>query len=193
MTNKRVNRKVKRNKKKVNTETFTLDKNAIDHEQIEEVRVSMTPDAIPDLDKMMKHVDEMLDLIESPEMQRLEKKDKQEFERIVYGQYNSKLPMKIIGLMVESEETREDNLNRLCDLFDVLGKVKRGERDIHEEHKDYCEKLNNIYVYPKFGGKEGFENKMKELEETHKNDTRVVDDGFVPSDIIVESDSESDE
>lgn len=81
-------------------------------------------------------------------------KKKEEYEALVYGKFNSKLPMKIISLLVEPE--RYDNLNELLDMFEVLKDVKSGKKNIEEEAEKFGEKNRSKYVYPKFGSKQNF-------------------------------------
>lgn len=81
-------------------------------------------------------------------------KKKEEFENIVYGKFNSKLPMKVISLLIEQE--RYENLNELLDMFEILKDIKNGKRDINVEAERFGEKNRSKYVYPQFGGKENF-------------------------------------
>lgn len=85
-------------------------------------------------------------------------KKREEFEALVYGKYNSVIPMKIISLLIEQE--RYDNLNELLDMFERLKAVKEGKKDIHEEAEKFGEINRSKYVYPKFGGKEKFLEEM---------------------------------
>jgi hypothetical protein len=146
------------------SQTIKIDPNEINEDMINSFKMSMDPKAIPDLGLLLEIINEMIQFIETPEMEELEVKDFNEFERLVYTRYNSKVPIKIIGLMVE--ESRYDNLSQLLDMFEALEDVKKGKRDIFEETEKFNEKQNNKYVYPKFGGKENFE---KMLAETGKN------------------------
>ena len=85
-------------------------------------------------------------------------KRKEEFESLVYGKYNSVLPMKIISLLIEQD--RYDNLNELLDMFETLKDIKSGKKDIHEEAEKFGEKNRSKFVYPKFGGKDKFIEEM---------------------------------
>ncbi len=127
------------------------------------LQVKMDPNAIPDLDKLLVYIQDMLEDIETPVMQELEKKNKQEFERILtHKYYNDIQSMKIINLLLEPE--RYENLEKLLDMFERLKLVKSGKVNIDDAHKNWCEKMNEEYVYSKHGGKENFEKKMKEHE-----------------------------
>lgn len=119
----------------------------------------MNANAIPDLDKILVHVQELLQEIETPQMQKLEKENKKEFEKILTHKYYEKIDsFKIINLMLEPE--RYENLEKLLDMFDNLKNVKQGKTNIQDAHKVWCEKMNDEYFYSKNGGKENFEKKL---------------------------------
>lgn len=139
-------------------------------QQAESYRMSMSPDAIPDLKKLYAQILNMFEFIESPEMVELERTNRKLFEDRVYMKYNAHVPIKIIGLIVE--ENRVENMEKLLDMFEMLEEVKSGRSNIHDAHKAFVEKLNEEMVYPQFGGKEGFEAKMKEMEEDYKKNKK---------------------
>ena len=151
---------------KQNKQQFKLDSNVVNEETINSFKLSMTPDAIPDIDNILVHIDELLTFIEIPEMKKLEISNKKEFERLVYGRYNNVLPMGIINLLVEDD--RYEQLETLLNMCDTLKQVKSGKKDLHEEHAKFSEKLSEQYVYPKFGGKEKFEQELKKKSEDKK-------------------------
>jgi hypothetical protein len=129
----------------------------------------MSANSIPNLDDMLIYIQELLQDIETPEMQKLEKTNKKEFEKILTHKYYEKIEsIKIINLMLEPE--RYENLEKLLDMFDNLKKVKLGKTDIQDAHKIWCEKMNEEYLYSKHGGKSNFEKKMaEEMEKNKKN------------------------
>lgn len=137
-----------------------FDPSSINQDMVNNFRLTMDPNAIPDLGNMLVIINELLMFIETEDMQKLEKSDRKEFERRTYTKYNNDLPMKIIGLMLEDD--RYDHLSRLLDMFDVLNDVKKGKKDMQKEYESFNEKLNESYLYPAYGGKEGFEKAMQE-------------------------------
>ncbi len=142
------------------TESMKIDGDSINEDMVNSFRLSMTPDAIPDMNYLMTVVEQIIFFIETEEMQKLEKSNKEEFEKMIYGKYNNDVPMKIIALLVD--ENRYENLEQLLDMFDVLSDIKNGKKDIQSEAEKFSEKQNQKYLYPKFGGKEQFEKLMKE-------------------------------
>lgn len=92
------------------------------------------------------------------QLKKIANKKKEKYENLIYGKFNSVLPMKIISLLVEQE--RYDNLNELLDMFDILKDVKNGKKDINIEAEKFGEKNRTKFVYPKFGGKDQFFKEM---------------------------------
>jgi hypothetical protein len=148
-----------------------LDSNVVNEETINQFRVSMTPNAIPDIDSMLVHIDNLLNFVELPEMKKLETVNKKEFERLVYGRFNAILPINIINLLLEDD--RYEHLDMLLNMCDTLKQVKDGKMDIHQEHAKFSEKLSEKYVYPKFGGKENFENEMMKKPKNNESDKQT--------------------
>lgn len=148
-------RKPKGNTKNSKTGSETLDLSSINEETISKFKASMKPSAIPDMGEMLEIVNELLAYIETPQMRELEESNFQEFETAIYGMYNSKLPMKVISLMIEGD--RYDHLDRLITTFETLGKIKAGELDMQTEFQKFNDKLNDEFVYEPAGGKENFE------------------------------------
>lgn len=149
-------------------ETGGFSMNNINEENREELRMQMDPNAIPDLDAMLEHIQDLLADIETPVMQELEKADKKRFEMVLTHKYyneDEKLGItsnKIINMFLAPE--RYDNLEIFLDMCEDMKKVKDGKVDIKEAHKTWCEKMNNKFLYSKFGGKEEFEQKMKDMQ-----------------------------
>lgn len=61
----------------------------------------------------------------------------------------------------ESINNREENIQKLISLIEVLMEVKQGKRSMDKEFENFRETKAQEYVYPKFGGKEQFEETMK--------------------------------
>ena len=128
--------------------------------------LNMSAEAIPNLDEMLDHINDLLECTEEPHMKQLQETDKDMFERIIINKYHDKMPFKIIRMLMEPD--RYVNLDKLLDMFETLKKVKRGEADVYDEFKKFNEKQNEQYVYPKFGGKEEFYKKMSTVPEDYK-------------------------
>ena len=166
---------------KTNLKQVTMDEVGLNRDDFDQMnqyaesalKVQSDPNAIPDLSKMLVHIQRLLEEIETPAMQELERKNRKEFEVILTHKYRDDIPsLRILNLMLEPD--RYDNLEKLLDMFERLQNVKDGKVNIETAQKDWCEKLNQEYVYPSHGGKEGFEKKIEEMqkEEDNKNKTQ---------------------
>lgn len=146
------------NNKNFLSDDFSM--NNITEEQKQQLfKVEMDAKAIPDLNKLLISIYKLLEDIETKEMQELEKTNKKEFEKVLTHKYYEDIQSnKIINLMLDKD--RYNNLSKLLDMFERLEKVKSGKEDINNAHKQWCEKMNEEYIYSKHGGKEEFEKKM---------------------------------
>jgi hypothetical protein len=126
--------------------------------------------AIPDIDKLLSIVLEFLHYIGTKEMQELENRDQLTFERHLDVKFEdlSLRHYPIFKLLIDKEH-REENVCKLIDMFSILAKVKSGALDINQADKNFNEDLNNEYIYPKFGGKQQFEQAMLKGKNKKKN------------------------
>lgn len=140
---------------KEKSQKVTLDTTNINKEQIDQYRLSMTPEAIPslkELDEMMDNLYKLLSFIETPHMKKLEETDKDEFEKIVFGKYNSVLQMRMIHLLVDDKELRYDNLDQLLDMLTTMQSIKKGDKNIQDEYDKFSSKMTDKYVYSQYEG-----------------------------------------
>jgi len=139
--------------------------------QIPKDEPKMDVNAIPDLEKLLDAILEFVRYINTEEMQELEIKDQLAFERHLDSKFeNLSLRHYSIFRLLLDKENREENLCKLIDVFKELKKVKMGVLDIHEATKQFHEEKNSEYIYPKFGGKEQFEQAMlKAAKKKDKN------------------------
>ena len=156
-------------------DSFKVNETMLNENIINEFKLSMDPNAIPDLGQMLDIINDLLAFIETDRMIKLENDNKLEFERTIHGKYNALLPIKIIKLMIEPD--RYDHLSRLLDMFDILNNVKDGNSNIQDAYTNFSEKLNEKYIYPMHGGKANFENNMnikkKKHAKKHKNNNNT--------------------
>ena len=126
-----------------------------------EEEAKLDVNAIPDLEKLLNSVIEVLKYIDTDEMQELEARDQFAFERHLdekFGDFSLKYYP--IFMLLTDKKNREENVCKLIDMFSRLKKVKDGQVDITEADKSFNEDLNSEYIYPKFGGKEEYERKV---------------------------------
>lgn len=135
--------------------TVDFDESLVNEDMINKFKVTMSPDAIPDIKNIYEQLDEFLLFIESPQMMKIKKENDIDYERVIYNKYNDKLPRVMIRLLLD-EENRYENLDRLMDMLDTMDKVKSGKKDINIAYEEFSEKINEKYLYPMFDGKENF-------------------------------------
>lgn len=124
--------------------------------------VEMSKDTIPDIDLLTETIVHILEYILEPEMVVLENTNKDLFDKKVEEKFSDfSLNYYSTFKMLLDKEDRNNNIKKLLDMFSKLNEIKKGNLDIHEETEKFGEQQNEIYVYPKFGGKEKCEEIIK--------------------------------
>jgi hypothetical protein len=114
----------------------------------------MSVDAIPDVTELSTMVIDFIEYYDKPSTKLLRDTNYPNYLNSLFDNFN-KMPMSMIKLLSEDDpDTRADNLAKIIDLLETLGKVKKGEISLEKANDDYTEKQNEAYFYPAFGGKE---------------------------------------
>jgi anaerobic selenocysteine-containing dehydrogenase len=118
----------------------------------------MKPENIPDLESLTGTVIEILEYLDTPEMIKQEKENKEAFDKHMEQKYEdfSLKNFNVFRLLLETRN-REENIEKLLNVFSTLNKIKHGEADIYKEFESFREDRSEKYLYPTFGGKKGFE------------------------------------
>ena len=121
---------------------------------------------IEDLNHITTEILNFLEFTDTQEMIELEKANKEKYENELEKKFKS-FTTKYFSMykMLLERQTRTENLKKLLDLFEILKKVKIGEKNQETELEKFEQSLAEQYIYPKFGGKKEFEEKLKK----HKN------------------------
>jgi hypothetical protein len=138
-------------------------KNISSEEILEHAKnVQSPPEEIPDLDALMDSIIEFLEYINTSEMQQLEEANPVAFENHLDLKFRS-FSLKYYGIfkMLLDKKRRAENVNKLINLFSKLNKVKDGDMSMDKAYEEYTEGLNGEYIYPKYGGKDNFEQHIK--------------------------------
>jgi hypothetical protein len=139
---------------------LAIDVTTATNEELDEVinKITATPKMKKKFELMQKKQNDLIyDFNSRPKIYKLLR----EYENIFHEKYKNRLPIKIINLLVDDV----NNIEGLKTLFETLSTVKNGQSDIYEEHDKFAEKLNEKYLYPKFGGKE----KLQEIVNNNKS------------------------
>ena len=73
-------------------------------------KAEMSASAIPDLEKLLENIIELVELMESPDMQELKEKDKSRYENLIIVKYQDHMPYNIIKLLLQD---RNNNLPKI--------------------------------------------------------------------------------
>lgn len=114
----------------------------------------MSVDAIPDVTLLSQMVVDFIEYYDMPSTKTLKNTNYPFYLNSLYDKFN-KLPMSMIKLLSEEDQiVRAENLEKIIDLLQTLGKVKKGELSLDSACDDFTEKQNEAYFYPAFGGKD---------------------------------------
>lgn len=121
---------------------------------------------IPDLNQLTIEVINFLEYIGTTEIEELEINDNEAFVKDIENKF-PEFTLKYVTVykMLLDKESREENLIKLLNLIEILKNVQSGNKNLESEFNNFKESLAEEYVYPKFGGKENFEKKIKERAE----------------------------
>jgi hypothetical protein len=114
----------------------------------------MSVDAIPDVNVLSQMVVDFIEYYDMPSTKTLRDTNYPFYLNSLYDKFNM-MPMSMIKLLSEEEQSvRAENLEKIIDLLQTLGKVKKGEVSLDSACDEFTEKQNENYFYPAFGGKD---------------------------------------
>ena len=113
---------------------------------------TMSVNAIPNVLELSNQMIEFLEFYDRPDIVKMRKNNYANYLNMMYDKFN-KMPASMISLLSD-EKNRAQNLTKLIEMLETLGKVKNGEKDLEEARDEFIEQNNEQYFYPAFGGKE---------------------------------------
>jgi hypothetical protein len=119
-----------------------------------------TPPTIPDLDNLTDTICEILEFMNLDEMVQLKNSNKLKFEEEIDTRF-SDFSLKYPSLLTLLIENKEENLHKLTYMIGMLQKIQDRNITMDSAVDTLRESLASEYVYPQFGGKENFENSVK--------------------------------
>ncbi len=126
---------------------------------------------IPDITNLTGQIIEFIEYIEKPEMKTFAKENNMMFKQHVESKFEDFTLdyYSIYKMLVENEEKRAENLDKLFNMISRLKDVETGKSNVEREFMKVREELAQEYLYPKFGGKKEFEKAMeKDLKKNKK-------------------------
>ena len=145
-------------------------------EQREILNKKSSPDAIPNLVTLTKHVYEILEFLEKDEIKRLCKVNMGAIRNILNNKYAETVPYGIISLLLNENE-RYGNLEILLEMFNTLKNAKNGNISMDHAEKTFGECITKKYIYSKYGSREGFEKAMNNSKSINTNNTNIKNIG----------------
>ena len=117
---------------------------------------------IPDITNLTGQIIEFVEYIEQPEMKNFSKENNMMYKQHLENKFeNFSLEYySIYKMLVDNEDKRAENLDKLFNMLSKLKNVEMGKSNVDKEFVKVREELANEYLYPKFGGKQQFEKAM---------------------------------
>lgn len=115
-----------------------------------------TLDAIPDLELLTDNIFDIVEYLERDDIIKLTKEADHIVLNTLNNKYGDSVPYSMLKILLDYEN-REENVERILDMLKMLKKAKSGKYDLEEAEKDFTDKVNERYLYSKYGGKNNFE------------------------------------
>lgn len=130
-------------------------------------------DAIPDLDELTKNVFEIVEYLERDDIIELCKNSEHIVLNTLNNKYVETVPYSMIKLLMDVDN-RVENVERVLDMISMLIEAKKGNYDLEKAEKDFTDKINERYLYSKYGSRENFENALaKAVAQERRKETKV--------------------
>lgn len=121
------------------------------------------PVMIGDLVSISGTIVEILEYMNTPEMQKLEEEEYNAFEKHMEAKFEN-FAMNYFKLfqMILTKENRANNVMEIFNLINELKEVKAGNKSYETLMEEFKERKAQEYIYSKYkGGKEEFEEKVR--------------------------------
>jgi hypothetical protein len=115
---------------------------------------------IPDLHMLTNNICEILEYMNLDEMVQLKNANQMQYEVHIdkhFTEFSNKYPTLLTLLL----ENKEDNLHKLLHMINMLHEIDNSHISMDDAVDTLREDLANEYIYPKFGGKQQFEDSIK--------------------------------
>lgn len=89
----------------------------------------------------------------------LRKTNYDEFKKHIFLKFEDFEYIAILKLLIDNEDV---DINQLINMIKIADDIKHNKISEESAFNNFKEDMANIYIYPKFGGKESFEKKMVE-------------------------------
>lgn len=120
------------------------------------------PVNMANVDELTVHMINFLEFISQPEMEKLENDNNELFVETVTNKFKdfSDNYVAVFNKLLD-KKNRNESVERLVEMFSIIKNIKNGKSTFEKEDARFKEKLNEQYIYKKYGGKKQFENAMR--------------------------------
>lgn len=134
-----------------------------------------TLDAIPDLKVLTNNLYEIIEYLERDDIIELTREADHIVLNTLNNKYGDDVPYSMLKILLDIDN-REENVERFLDMIEMLKQAKRGEYDLEVAEKDFTDKINERYLYNKYGGREKFEKALADAvaEERRQNANNIT-------------------
>jgi len=115
---------------------------------------------LQNIDTVVDNITDMIEFMSSDDMIELQKNSVQEFNTILetkFAPFAESNPS-VFKLLIKNDV---NDISKLFIIIEQIYDIKNGKINFDDAFDNFKEKLANEYIYPKFGGKEKLEKKMK--------------------------------
>jgi hypothetical protein len=131
-------------------------------------------EGLPDMEALTGQILEFLQFKDEPEIVTLAKEKYGAFLNMVDQRFPA-IPGSIIKMLMDEDDSpdvKAENVIRLLETLKKLNDVKQGKVDLKTAEDQFNEGVNQRWLYPDFGGKEGYEEHIAKLEKKTKRKAR---------------------
>lgn len=114
----------------------------------------------PDLEYIVKSLTEIFEFISKDEIMKLKDENKLEYDKTLtlkFPEFSDRY-FSLFSVILSGEL---DSMTHLVLMIKTLGMVKAGKISMDTAYAQIREELSNQYIYPQFGGKEKFEETVR--------------------------------
>ena len=121
---------------------------------------------IPDMKYIVDTLTQIFEVITTERMIQLQQNNREQYEQELHDQFKDFCDRyySLFSVILDGEL---DSMTHLVMMIKTLCLVKTGQITMDTAYAHIREELSNHYIYPKFGGKKGFEKAIKSRGKKH--------------------------
>jgi hypothetical protein len=124
--------------------------------------------AVPDIDHLTSGLVAIMEYVERDDIYELKNLNPIAFEEHLAEKFPEHFD-RYYSTIMTLINTKADNINNFIHMINTFKEVRDKGKNIDLEYENYKEHLAEQFIYPDHGGKEEFENKMKNSQNEKKH------------------------